>query len=243
MASTVNYEVYLASIYYDPSHAGAYGGVEKLYRAVRRDGKFVLGSLKIRNWLLKQEDYAVHRETRSKFKRRRVVAPFVDYRWDMDTANMVFYEKYNDDYSYFFLAIDILSKFLWTVPQRTTTGQEMVEDLRQMFATGRKPSHIRSDQGPEFLNKNVKTFLKTEKCDIFRDSQLRAVQEAIYNVLKGNCPIDVKLKKKLEHHKSIIRRLVSKVFTRQQQQRLLTKHRAILPLILKSVIDFLSKTK
>ena len=73
--------------------------------------------------------------------------------------------------------------------------------------------------------------------------QMRAVQEAIYNVLKGNCPIDAKLKKKLEHHKSIIRRLVSKVLTRQQQQRLLTKHRAILPLILKPVIDFLSKTK
>ena len=76
---------------------------------------------------------------------------------------MVFYKKYNDDYSYFVLAIDILSKFVWTVPLRTTTGQEMVEALRQMFATGRKPSHIRSDQGTEFLNKNVKTLLKTEK--------------------------------------------------------------------------------
>ena len=167
MASIINYEDYLASICYDPSHARAYGGVEKLYRAVRIDGKFVLGRSKIRNWLLKQEDYAAHRETRSKFKRRRVVAPFVDYRWDMDTANMVFYEKYNDDYSYFVLAIDILSKFVWTVPLCTNTRQEMVEALRQMFATGRKPSHIRSDQGPEFLNKNVKTFLKTENVTFF----------------------------------------------------------------------------
>ena len=167
MASTVNYEDYLASIYYDPLHPGAYGGVEKLYRAVRKDGKFVLGRSKIRNWLLKQEDYAVHRETRSKFKRRRLVAPFVDYQWDLDTANMVFYKKENAGYAYFVLAIDILSKFVWTVPLHSTTGQEMVEALRQMFATARKPSHIRNDQGTEFLNKNVKTFLKKENVIFF----------------------------------------------------------------------------
>ena len=142
-------------------------GVEKLYRAVRKDGKFVLGRSKIRNWLLKQEDYAVHQETRSKFKRRRVVAPFVDYQWDLDTANMVFYKKENAGYAYFVLAIAILSRFVWTVPLRSTTGQEMVEALRQMFATGRKLSHIRSDQGTEFLNKNVKTFLKKENVTFF----------------------------------------------------------------------------
>ena len=101
MASPLKYEDYLSSIYYDPKNAGAYGGVEKLYRAVRKDGKFVLGRSKIRNWLLKQEDYAVHRETRSKFKRKRVVAPFVDYQWDVDTANMASYRKANDGFAYF----------------------------------------------------------------------------------------------------------------------------------------------
>lgn len=38
MAPLVKYEDYLASIYYDPQHAGAYGGVEQLYRAVRKEG-------------------------------------------------------------------------------------------------------------------------------------------------------------------------------------------------------------
>lgn len=163
----MKYEDYLASIYYDPNHAGAYGGVEKLYRAVRKDGKFVLGRTKIRNWLLKQEDYAVHRETRSKFKRRRVVAPFVDYQWDVDTANMAFYKKDNDGFAYFALAIDILSKFVWTVPLRTTTGKEMVDALTQIFASGRKPTHLRSDQGTEFVNQKVKALLKKKGVDFF----------------------------------------------------------------------------
>lgn len=30
MASTPKYEEYLKSIYYDPKHTGAFGGVEKL---------------------------------------------------------------------------------------------------------------------------------------------------------------------------------------------------------------------
>ena len=163
----MKYEDYLANIYYDPKHPGAYGGVEKLYRAVRKEGKFVIGRTKIRNWLLKQEDYAVHRETRSKFKRRRVVAPFVDYQWDVDTANMTFYKKENDGNAFFVLAIDILSKFIWTVPLRTTTGQEMVLALKRMFAAGRKPTHLRSDQGTEFVNRNVKALLKKEGVTFF----------------------------------------------------------------------------
>ena len=167
MASPLKYQDYLANIYYDPSHAGSYGGVEQLYRAVRKEGKFVLGRAKIRDWLNKQEDYAVHREARSKFKRRRVVAPFVDYQWDVDTANMTFYKKDNDGFAFFVLAIDILSKFIWTVPLRTTTGKEMAQALKSMFVSGRKPTHIRSDQGTEYVNKNVKALLKKEGVDFF----------------------------------------------------------------------------
>ncbi len=36
-------------------------------------------------------------------------------------------------------------------------------------------------------------------------SQLRAVLEAIYNVLRGACPVDDTLKKKLHRHKKVIR--------------------------------------
>jgi len=162
MAPPVNYEDHLKRIYYDPTHAGAYGGVDKLFRAVRKDGKFVLGRKKIRDWLLKQEDYAVHREEREHFKRRRVVVPEVDYQWDVDTANMEYYKKKNDGYAYFLLAVDILSKFVWTVALRGRTGKEMVKALETIFKEGRKPTRIRSDPGTEFANKDVKRLLNQE---------------------------------------------------------------------------------
>ena len=146
MAENVKYENYLTNIYYDPKQEAAYGGVDKLYRAVRKEGKFVLGRSKIRNWLLKQEDYAAHREQHSEFKRRRVVAPYVDYQWDVDTANMDYYKKDNDGFAYFLLAIDILSKYIWTVPLRTKTGKEMKSAFTKIFALGRKPTNVRSEK-------------------------------------------------------------------------------------------------
>lgn len=71
-------------------------------------------------------------------------------------------------------------------------------------------------------------------------TQLRAVLEAIYNVLRGTCPIRDKIKKSLYQQRRIIRRLVSTELTREQQQRQLVKHRGIVPLLLQPVIDFLA---
>lgn len=68
--------------------------------------------------------------------------------------------------------------------------------------------------------------------------QLRMVREAIYNLLKGTCPVSDTLKKKLSPHQTVIRQLVSKQLSRQQQQRLLVKHAALLPLVLKPVLDW-----
>ena len=71
-------------------------------------------------------------------------------------------------------------------------------------------------------------------------SQLRALLEAIYNVLRGTCPVDDTLKKKLYRHKRVIRRLVSKELTRRQQQHLLVKHNVLLPLLLAPVVELLT---
>ena len=88
----MSYQDYLKSIYYDPTHPAAYGGVEKPYRTVKIDGRFVLSRNKISQWLNKQEDFAFHKEEKTHFRRRRVVAPFVDYQWDVDTADMCRYD-------------------------------------------------------------------------------------------------------------------------------------------------------
>ena len=105
-----SYEDYLKNIYYNPRQPAAYAVVEKLFKAVRKEGKFVLGRSKIRKWLIKQENYAVHREEKTKLKRRRVIVPFIDYQWDVDTADMRRYE--DQKFKYFALAVDVMSKYV-----------------------------------------------------------------------------------------------------------------------------------
>jgi hypothetical protein len=122
----MTYEDYLKSLYYDTSHAGSFSGLHKLYRAVRKDGKYVLGKAKIRKWLQKQETYTLNQYMRRRFKIRRVIVPYMDYQWDADTASMTTYIKDNVGYGFFVLVIDIFLRYIWTAPLRTTRGLEMV---------------------------------------------------------------------------------------------------------------------
>jgi hypothetical protein len=78
----MTYQDYLEKIYYNPQHPGSFGGVDKLYKAVRQEGKYVLVKAKIRKWLETQETFGLHRQINRKFRRRKVIAPFIDYRRD-----------------------------------------------------------------------------------------------------------------------------------------------------------------
>lgn len=72
--------------------------------------------------------------------------------------------------------------------------------------------------------------------------QMKVILEAIYNVLFGTCPIGEKDKKKLSAHKAVIRRMISKDLTQKQQQRLLTNHRDLLPLLIFPVVEMMKFT-
>ena len=74
----MTYQDYLEKIYYDQQHPGSFGGVDKLYKAVRREGKYVLGKAKIGKWLEAQEAFGLHRQINRKSRRRKVIAPFND---------------------------------------------------------------------------------------------------------------------------------------------------------------------
>ena len=181
----MTYEDYLHSIYYDPSHAGSYGGLEKLYRAVRREGKYVLGRTKILKWLQKQETFTLHQRIRRNFKRQRVIVLNIDYQWDADTASMTVYAKDNDGFGYFLLVVDIFSRYVWTVHLRSTKGVEMVEALKSVFRQGRIPDKLRTDRGVEFKNRVVNKLTKEEGIEHFftqNESKANYAERAIKNI-------------------------------------------------------------
>ena len=88
-----------------------------------------------------------------------MIAPFIDYQWDADTAVVKSFAKENDGYAYFVLAIDVFSRFAHTFPLRSTRGKEMLSALQTLFRRGKKPTKMGTDKGVEFLRDHVRVLI------------------------------------------------------------------------------------
>lgn len=119
---------------------------------MRKDGKYVLGKSKIRKWLETQDTFGLHRQVNRKFRRRRVIAPHINYQWDLDTAVLKSYTKDNDGYGYFVLAIDVFSHYVRTTLLKSLQGTETRDALRSMTEEGFSPRKVRTDKGSEYRN-------------------------------------------------------------------------------------------
>ena len=157
----------LERLYYDPDSPAAFTTVEPLYRAARRRG-LTLTRQAVRDWLKTQDTYTLHRPARRRYPRNRVIVGGIDSQWQADLVDMIALSKDNDGYRYILTCIDILSKYAWVMPVRTKTGANLIEAFKTIFATGRRPTQLQTDEGTEFLNKPFQQFLAQEKVLFFQ---------------------------------------------------------------------------
>ena len=158
---------YLSSVYYDPKRSGGFGGAERLYKDVKKEGKFAISRKEIREWLMKQDAYTLHKPMRRHFKRNRVIVGGIDQQWQMDLADMQSMQKFNDGYRYLLVCIDVFSKYAWVVPLKNKTGPTLVEAFKVILTSGCKPEKIMTDQGTEFLNKHFRALMKEEDIELY----------------------------------------------------------------------------
>jgi hypothetical protein len=98
---------YLSSIYYNLKRSGGFGGVEHLYKDVRKEVKFAISRKQIKEWLMKQDTYTLHKPMRRHFKRNSVIMGGIDQQWQMDLTDMQSMQKFNDGYRYLLVCIDV----------------------------------------------------------------------------------------------------------------------------------------
>ena len=60
---------YLSDVYYNTKRWGEFGGVNHLYDNVKKEGKFKISRAKIKEGLMKQETYTLHKPARRNFRR------------------------------------------------------------------------------------------------------------------------------------------------------------------------------
>ena len=142
-----SWERYLKKIYYDPSNPASFSGPDKLYRFVRKDGKFVLSKYKIRKWLQRQEPYSLQRPLKRSFKRNKVIVKGIDDQWDVDLMDMTKFAKYNNGYNFILVVIDIFSKYVWLRPLKDKKRESVSTALEDVLTEGRSPNRVRTDKG------------------------------------------------------------------------------------------------
>ena len=153
---------YLAGVYYDPKRSGGFGVVDRLYKDVKKEGTFKISRTKMKEWLMKQDAYTLHKPIRRRFKRNRVIVGGIDQQWQMDLANMQSMQKFNDGYRYL-----LVSKYAWVIPLKNKTGLSLVDAFKTILTSGRKPEKIITDQGTEFFNKHFKALLEDEDIELY----------------------------------------------------------------------------
>ncbi len=141
--------------YFDPRHPGSFGGIGSLYKHL--DKKYKLKDVK--QWLSKQDTYTLHKPVRWRFRRRKIFSVGIDDLWQADLADVSSLAKYNDNNRYILTCIDVFSKQARAVPIKKKSG-DLLTAAFLGFLNDRKPTHLQTDKGTEFLNRTFQKMLK-----------------------------------------------------------------------------------
>jgi hypothetical protein len=142
-------EKYIHRRYTHPRFSGALSGLTGFLKNNKyKDKKLVESALS------KLDSYVSHKPTRRKYLRRPMICPEIDSIWSVDLADMQNLKTKNKNYSYILVAIDCLSKSVFTRPLKRKSQTETSDALRDIFRVHRRqPRAIFADQGRFSLRK------------------------------------------------------------------------------------------
>src|SRR5438477_13207336 len=104
----------LKTIYYDPEHPAAYGGVAKLSRAAGVSAKVTT------EWLKGQQAYTFHKPARkTRYKTRKYYTSGIDHQWQADLVDMQQENVQNEGFKYILTVIDLFSRYAWAEALRS----------------------------------------------------------------------------------------------------------------------------
>ena len=141
--------------YYNSSSNGSFGGVKRLVNSVRLKPK------KVKEWLLNQDTYTLHKPIRKRFQRRQTIVygPRKQFQIDLiDTQNI---KKDNDGFGFILTCIDVFSKVATAIPIKNKTDVCVLKAIKKVFEELGIPKTVQSDLGLEFTNKKVQSYFKS----------------------------------------------------------------------------------
>ena len=142
----------LKDVYYDPALPGSFGGVNALSKASNRKD--------VKDWLMSQEAYTLHKPVRRKFARRKTICVGIDHLWQIDLVDLTSLALHNDRFKFLLTCIDCFSRYAWAVPLKNKKADSVTEAFASLI-DDRRPTYVQSDKGLEFLNSTFQSFLSS----------------------------------------------------------------------------------
>lgn len=130
----------------------------------------------------------LHRSARVNFKRRKVIIRGLDDLFQADLVEMIPYAKINKNYRYILIVIDAFSKYVWAAPTKTKSGKEITGAMEKILKTnGRIPTHLQTDMGREFYNKQFQELMKKYNINHYSSfsSKKSSIVERVNRTLKS----------------------------------------------------------
>ena len=115
----------------------------------------------VRELLQSQDTYTLHKPTKRRFPRRRVVVYGIDHQWQADLVDLAKLSSYNKGFKYLLTCIDVLSQYPWVVPLT------LKDAFHVIFKSGWRPIRLQTDKGTEFINRVFQKFLKEHDMHFF----------------------------------------------------------------------------
>jgi len=151
----------IQKMYNDPKTG--FQSLDKLRLKLKKEGVEVTNE-QIGDVLQESRPFTLIHPARKKYPTRKTYAYYVDQQWQADLADMQSLAKENDGFRYIMTVVDVLSRYAWAVPIKQKTGAEIVKAFESI---GKVPKLLQTDQGSEFYNKTVKSWLEKKGVKLF----------------------------------------------------------------------------
>ena len=155
-------EKVLKNLFYNVREPSSFSPLQTLlkYKKLNRNSTKIKD---VKKWMTSQDSYSRHKYIRSRFNRNPIVSKHINHIWFIDLIEIK-NSKENDNYRYILTVIDNLSKKAYAEllkdKKALTVKRSFLKVLKESKS---KPSILISDAGSEFVNRDLKKYLKWRK--------------------------------------------------------------------------------
>lgn len=160
----MNTTAILKDIYHDVNNPAGLGGVRQLYKEARKRKKNI--TLRdVKDFLQQSRTYTLHKPTRKRFPRRKILAPKPRVIMTCDLGDFSALQKFNRGFKYILFCLDVFSRYLQVAPLTSKSGQSTLSALQSILETeeSKGTSRLFTDLGTEFYNRRVKDYLSSKR--------------------------------------------------------------------------------